>query len=304
MRHFRWILSVFVAASLLGCASNGQSNNSEKSRWSYPPMAVPLQPSIQQELQLARLNQLLMQQNIDDETRAKMFAERGRYLDSVGLRDLARVDYERSLQLQPAQPDIYNLLGVFFSNISEFDAAFDAFDSSLELDPNNEYALRNRAIALYYAERNSLALEDITQSFTDDPLNPYNALWLYYIAEQNDVVQARDDLMTRYQNRNDDWGWILVGVTLGQVSENELFNDIGQGARDNTLLAQKLTEAYFYLGKMYQQQGNYIDAIAVYKLAISLNVYDFSEHGYAFLELRSIFKQIQEQHANQTEDNK
>ncbi len=212
MRHFRWILSVFVAASLLGCASNGQSNNSEKSRWSYPPMAVPLQPSIQQELQLARLNQLLMQQNIDDETRAKMFAERGRYLDSVGLRDLARVDYERSLQLQPAQPDIYNLLGVFFSNISEFDAAFDAFDSSLELDPNNEYALRNRAIALYYAERNSLALEDITQSFTDDPLNPYNALWLYYIAEQNDVVQARDRAMaTPLLCRGP--GWQMVTLT-------------------------------------------------------------------------------------------
>ncbi len=74
-------------------------------------MAKPLQASIKQEVQIARLSQLLQRTDLEPEIRAKMLFERGNYYDSVGLRDLARLDFTQTLSINPAQPDVFNLLG-------------------------------------------------------------------------------------------------------------------------------------------------------------------------------------------------
>ncbi|WP_159654972.1 lipoprotein NlpI [Vibrio atypicus] len=290
----KWFQTATLSLALLvtaGCASNS-SNNAE---WLYPPMAVPLQASVQQEVQIARLSQLLQRPDLTKEVRAKMLYERGNYYDSVGLRDLARLDYNQSLSLNPAQPDLFNLLGVYFTQVGEFDAAYDAFDSTLELDPENSYAERNRAIALYYGDRIELALEDMERHYNQEPSDPFRALWLYLIQAELDPALARQDLVLRYQQRDEQWGWVLVAITLGDVSEEQAFKAILAGTRDNTLLAQRLTEAYFYLGKRYQSEGDYANAISLYKLAISFNVYEYVEHRYSFIELTRIYNDVKQQ---------
>ncbi|KHA60179.1 lipoprotein NlpI [Vibrio variabilis] len=290
----KWFQTAALGLTLLvtaGCASK----SSQQAEWLYPPMAVPLQASVQQEVQIARLSQLLQRPDLTSEVRAKMFFERGNYYDSVGLRDLARLDYNQSLALNPAQPDLFNLLGVYFTQAGEFDAAYDAFDSTLELDPDNSYAERNRAIALYYGDRIELAFEDIEKHYNQDPSDPFRALWLYLIQAEVDPALARQDLVLRYQRRDEQWGWVLVAITLGDVTEQQAFKAILSGTRDNTLLAQRLTEAYFYLGKRYQSEGDFASAISLYKLAISFNVYEYVEHRYAFLELSRIYNEVKEQ---------
>lgn len=282
----------------MGCANQGSSTNS----FVYPPLAIPLQPSVQQELQIARLNQLVQRKGVSNEVRAQMFAERGRFLDSVGMADLARLDYETSLKLNPAQSEVFNVLGVYFTQMSDYDSAFDAFDSSLELDPNNEYAERNRAIALYYADRIALAQQDMQSNYDKDPSDPYRALWLYYIERENDVQKATVDLEKSYQQKDDQWGWGLVAMTLGHLDQNEILESVATTTTNNVELAQKLTELYFYLAKNYQYKGDYSNAIALYKLAISMNVYEFSEHRYAFLELGRIFKAIQAERAQEAQE--
>lgn len=290
----KWFQTATLSLALLvtaGCATT--SNNSAE--WLYPPMAVPLQASVQQEVQIARLSQLLQRQDLPKEVRAKMLYERGNYYDSVGLRDLARLDYNQSLSLNPAQPDLFNLLGVYFTQVGEYDAAYDAFDSTLELDPANSYAARNRAIALYYGGRIDLALEDMTEHYQEDTSDPFRALWLYIVKSEKDPQAATAELMSRYEQRDEQWGWVLVAITLGEISEDEAFKAILVGTRDNTLLAQRLTEAYFYLGKRYQSQGDYASAISLYKLAISFNVYEYVEHRYSFLELTRIYNEVKEE---------
>ncbi|WP_367988222.1 lipoprotein NlpI [Vibrio sp. NTOU-M3] len=287
----KWFQTATLTLSLLitaGCASTFD----KEEQWLYPPMAVPLQASVQQEVQIARLSQLLRRADLPNDIRAKMLYERGNYYDSVGLRDLARLDYNQSLSLNPAQPDLFNLLGVYFTQVGEFDAAYEAFDSTLELDPSNSYAARNRAIALYYGDRIELALEDIQRHYDEDPSDPFRALWMYIIRSEQDVEVAHHELLTSYQARDEQWGWVLVALTLGEVSEDKAFKAILQGTRDNTLLAQRLTEAYFYLAKRYQKQGDYAGAVSLYKLAISFNVFDYVEHRYSFLELSRIYNQV------------
>lgn len=285
----KWFQTLTLGLSILvatGCTSTSNQ------QWVYPPMAVPLQASMQQEVQIARLSQLLKRPDLSEELRAKMLFERGNYYDSVGLRDLARLDYSQSLQLNPSQPDLFNLLGVYYTQVGEFDAAYEAFDSTLDLDPENSYAVRNRAIALYYGDRIELAIEDIDAHFAEEPSDPFRALWVYLIKLEQMPEAARQTLLEQYQQRDSQWGWVLVAITLGEVSEEQAFKAIIAGTRDNTLLAQRLTEAYFYLGKRYQHQGDFAGAISMYKLAISFNVYEYVEHRYSFLELTRIFTQV------------
>lgn len=287
-----WIRVAVVGAVMVlsGCAS---TNNT--SGWSYPPMAVPLQASIQQEIQLSRLDQLLLRPDIDDMTRAKMFYERGLINDSLGLRDLARVDFTQSLNLKPDQSDVFNILGVYYTQNTDFDGAYEALDSALELDSNNQFAERNLAIALYYGERYGQAYEIAKKHYNDAPTDPYRAIWLYWIGLEVDSVKATEEFKVQYQQRvDDDFGWDLAGVILKETTEDEFFKKILITTRNNVALAEKLTEGYFYLAKSYQNDGDYPNAIALYKLAMAGNVYEFVEHRYSFVELGKIFRSLRE----------
>ena len=287
-----WIRVALVGAVMVlsGCAS---TNNT--SGWVYPPMAVPLQPSIQQEIQLSRLDQLLLRPDVDDITRAKMFYERGLINDSLGLRDLARVDFTQSLNLKPDQSDVFNILGVYYTQNTDFDGAYEALGSALELDNNNQFAERNLAIALYYGERYDQAYEIAQKHYNDAPTDPYRAIWLYWIGLEVDPIKATEEFKVQYQQRtDDDFGWDLAGVILKETTEDEFFKKILTTTRNNVALAEKLTEGYFYLAKSYQNEGDYPNAIALYKLAMAGNVYEFVEHRYSFVELGKIYRSLRE----------
>ncbi|MGV2987390.1 lipoprotein NlpI [Vibrio sp. E150_011] len=286
MKWFR-ILGLGLVVAVSGCASN--SSNDEL-QWLNPPMAVPLQANVQYEVQVARLTQLLQRGDLENDVRAKMHFERGSYYNSLGLRDLAQLDFNQSLQLNPAQSVVFNQVGQYFTQIGDFDSAYEAFDSSLELDAANSYALRNRSIALYYGDRFPLAIEGMMTYYQEAPSDPYRALWLYIISREVGPVDAGIALEKRYQSRNNDWGWILVALMLDKVTEEQAFKAVLASSRDNTVLAERLTEVYFYLAKRHQIEGNYPAAVSLYKLAIAQNVYDYAEHKYAFLELTKIFE--------------
>ncbi|WP_070972362.1 lipoprotein NlpI [Vibrio sonorensis] len=295
----KWFQSAALLAALLlasGCSSTSSSSPDGK-QWVLPPMAVPVQVTFQEEFQIVRLSQLLQRADLSDDARADLLQKRGNYYDNVGLRSLARLDYEQSLALNPSQPDLFNLLGVYFTESGDFDSAYDAFDSTLELDPSNTYAVRNRAVALYYGERYQLAVDDMREHFDEDPSDPFRSLWLYIVQSELEPELAREELLARYHNRDDKWSWILAGIILGEVSDQQALVAIQNGARgDNNLQAERLTEAYFYLGKRLQNEGDYARAVAMYKLAISFNVYEYVEHRYAYIELNNIIQQYREEY--------
>lgn len=286
-------LSALLALTGWSCvaAANGNETMRQESHVVYPTMAIPLQPSLQNEINIAKLNQLLLREDLSEGDRAKACYERGRYYDNLGLRDLARVDFNQSLSIDPRQPLIYNRLGVYFTHVGEFDAAYEAFDSALELDPGNQDALRNRAVALYYGNRTALAHEDMLAHYQNDPGDPFRTLWLFIIESEMDQQAALESLAQRYEKRTDDWNWVLAGIMLGKISEETAFDLATQGTSNNTLMAQRLTEAYFYLGKRFKIEGEFTKAMSLYKLAISLNVYNYVEHGYAFLELGKLYQE-------------
>lgn len=271
---------------LAGCSS-------PPSQWTQPPMAVPFQPTIQQQIQLARIDQLLRRDDLDGNTLAQIYYERGLLHDSLGLRDLARLDFNQSLSLKPDQPDVFNILGVYFTQSAHFDAAYEAFDSTLELNIRHPFAQRNRGIALYYGGRYDLASEDLNAHYQQDINDPYRVIWLYLVELEVDEQQALDKLRQRYAAADkQDWGWHIVRLYLGEISEREFLGQITTESEDNEVLAERLTEAYFYMGKVYHHNKDYASALMLYKLALSGNVYEFVEHRFATLELSRLTAEV------------
>lgn len=291
MRKLNWLpLTVLGSALLLsGCVTSGNSVNNNQP-WHMLPMAVPLQPTTQQEVQLARIDQILLRDDLTEKDRAQLFYERGLINDSLGLRDLARLDFNRSLSYNPAQPDVFNILGVYFTQSGMYDAAYEAFDSSLELNEQHQFAERNRGIALYYGGRYELAVRDLLKHYNDNENDAYRALWLYLAElEKDGPEKAQQGLRARYDHSDKlDWGWLLARMYLNDISEEAFFREVMNTSTDNAQLAERLCEGYFYLAKRYQAQGDINSAVALYKLAMSGNVYDFVEHRYSMLELSRI----------------
>ena len=95
----RWCCIVATAILLTGCSSlEGRK---------YGVLAVPLQPTLQQEVMLARMEQILASQVLSNDERAQLLYERGVLFDSLGLRALARNDFSQALMIRPDIPEAF-----------------------------------------------------------------------------------------------------------------------------------------------------------------------------------------------------
>ena len=273
----RWCF-VATALTLAGCSNPDWRNNEV--------LAVPLQPTLQQEVILARMEQILASRALTDDERAQLLYERGVLYDSLGLRALARNDFSQALAIRPDMPEVFNYLGIYLTQAGNFDAAYEAFDSVLELDPTYNYARLNRGIALYYGGRFKLAQDDLLAFYQDDPNDPFRSLWLYLDEREMSADKAEVALKQRYDKAvRDQWGWNIVEFYLGRISEKTLMERLKADATDNTSLAEHLSETNFYLGKHYLSLGEKDNAEALFKLTVANNVHNFVEHRYALLEL-------------------
>lgn len=287
MTQKRWIPLVAALSLVLGgCATTG---NGADGGSAVLPLVTPQQPDQQLEIALAKLTELLQVPDLTDDQRARFLYERAINYDRVGLRTLARIDFTRALQLRPDIPDIYNFMGIYYTQSQEFDQAYEAFDAVLELDPAYSYAYLNRGIALYYGGRPALAVSDLETFYLDDQNDPYRVIWLYLAELKADPEGAQARLSyNRTQLDDSDWATGLVDLFLNRIEPNALLASSRQGVDSQRAFAERLCEAYFYLGKKARQEGRPQEAVNLYKLALATNIYEFVEHRYALVEMREI----------------
>ena len=261
-------------------------------------IAEPNAVSYKSEIALARLTQVLQRAEISDGQRAELFYQRGVEYDKVGLRALARFDFNQAINLKPDMVDAYNFLGIHFTQLQEFNQAYDAFDSAIELAPDHEYAYLNRGIALYYGGRANLASDDFKVFRQYQHNDPYRVLWQYLADLETNQQQAVQDL-SLYAEFIDEkvWAKKVINLYLGKISQETFIYHLADNVSSNQALTERLCEAYFYLGKYSQMRGDVNAAINFFKLALSTNVYEFVEHRYAKLELDLMRQSIQQQKA-------
>ncbi|MCL1037232.1 lipoprotein NlpI [Shewanella corallii] len=280
------LLAVTLGLSLLttGCSSTPERTDLEGKMVVVPPM-----PEYKKEVTLAKLNEILGTMELSPEQRARFLYERGVVYDSVGLRLLARIDFHQALKIEPQLADAYNFLGIYYTQEGEYESAYEAFDGVLELAPDYDYAFLNRGIALYYGDRNELAVGDLQTFYQLQPQDGYRALWLYIVDSETDPESALANLAEHRGTLPDGaWSSALVDFYLGRLTKEQLFDLAKADLTDPTEYIERLCEAYFYLAKREMTLGNYQEATNYLKLALATNIYDFVEHRYARQELQKI----------------
>lgn len=286
--------ALFIGVALLaqGCVSLDKTSD-KPSAMSQLVIAEPMQVSYKSEIAIARLSEVILRAEVTDEQRAQLYYDRGVIYDSVGLRSLARLDFNRALRLKPDLVNAYNFIGIHYTQMQEFMQAYDAFDSALDLAPEHEYAYLNRGIALYYGGRPELALDDFNAFHQRQKDDPYRILWMYLAEYEVNQESANLALKQRAQDVHDKtWAKQVIRLYLGEINQGDFIAHLTDGVKSNKELTDRLCEAYFYLGKYNQIQGKESIAANFFKLALSTNVYEFVEHRYAKLELNLMRESI------------
>ncbi|QJR82495.1 lipoprotein NlpI [Alteromonas pelagimontana] len=290
---FSLIFFSFFLFFLAGCAQT--RDVSQRTEMGNLLLAEPAPVNPRSQMAIARYNQILASASLPDEDRAELHYQRGMLYDSVGLAGLAQFDYGQALQLKPDMAPAFNSIGIHYIQQMEFIQAYEAFDSTLDINPDYDFAYLNRGIALYYGGRADLAINDLNTFLEKEESDPFRALWAYFAKADVEPVQALADLKSvRDKLSPQHWATRLVDLYLGEITENTLLNSLIEGVSSQKELTDRLCEAYFYLGKYHSARGNRSVAANYFKLALSTNVYDYVEHRYARLELSRLRNAVDE----------
>lgn len=284
------VLSLMSTLMVSGCALQQPAD-----AMSHLVVAEPERAEFRFEIELAKLSQVLQQEDLDAEQLGELYYRRGAIYDALGLRTLARMDFNRAIDYRPRMADAYNFLGIHYTQLKEFDYAYEALDSALELEPQHPYAYLNRGIAEYYDRRLKFSIKDFKKHLAQQPSDPYRVLWLYLAESREQPKEARANLrQNAKQLDQDDWAMDIVALYLGDLSEQQYLKGMTSRLREQEKLTERLCEAYFYLGKYKQQQQQWAQAMNYFKLALTTNVQEFVEYRYAPLELAISEQQLQQ----------
>ena len=283
--NWRVLLTVLFAGWLTGCATTQKGLLFE-----------PVLPNYQTQLNIAKLNDILSTVKLTEQQRARFHYDRGVLYDKVGLRLLARYDFRQALKINPRLADAYNFLGIYYTQEGDFDNAYEAFDSVLELAPDYDYAYLNLGIALYYGKRYKLASNNLQQFYQADTHDGYRVLWQYLADKEVNNTKALETLKHQRQQLNPKaWSTVLVDNYLGKISDAAVLKYAKENLdpeRYNLEYTERLCEAYFYMAKQARAKGENQKAIDYLKLVLATNVQDFVEYRYAGIELNLAEKAV------------
>ncbi len=144
---------------------------------------------------------------------AETYFKRGTLHVEMGTFGQAVEDFDRSIELDPTKPDVFNNRSYVHLKLNNFVKAINDSSAAIKLDPNNSNAFANRCAARVKIRRFSQAIWDCERSLQldcDNPLTYYQLALAYkgsgdrglavrnysYALELDpSLPQAMDDLM-------------------------------------------------------------------------------------------------------------
>ncbi|RTE87465.1 MULTISPECIES: lipoprotein NlpI [Gammaproteobacteria] len=270
----------------------------EPSRSPRADLAIiePLPASRAAQSEVAQISMLLEGEELSEEQRPVALYRRGVLYDQMGLPALAMLSMNQVIELDPRFFDAWHYMGIYYMQHGDYQRAYEAFDSVLELSPEHEYVYLNRGLASYYDQQFDLALNDLADFYFQNTSDPYRIIWYYFAFREVNETRAVEQLSSNRDDIIDDpWGLTLVDYFLGRVSEQQLMNRAFDNVESHRQLLERLCEAYFYLGKEAAMANENNRAMNFFKLSLMTNIYDFIEYRVARTELTRLRSQDSEQ---------
>ncbi|MER9266189.1 tetratricopeptide repeat protein [Mesorhizobium sp. M0410] len=150
-------------------------------------------------------------------SRANAYHNRAIAWADSGDNDLAMVDYDNAIALDPNDTDAYNERGLLWLDKGENDSAISDFDRAIELDPEKAMAIYNRGLAWAHKGHDTRAIADYSHAIELDPkyLEAYNNRGFVFnrmgefdraIADFDETISLNPQHPYAYNNRAISWG--------------------------------------------------------------------------------------------------
>ena len=170
-------------------------------------------------------------------------------------------DYQKALSLDPSLTVVHHNLGVYYYNAGNYQHALDEYSLAIEIDPQRADVWSGKSEALYKLGRYDECIVSANQTIE---INKQE--WLAYsdraqceLAQHKNVEALRDYKLYAANQPDDVMGQYNVGV------------------------------AYGHLGDAYYGAGQYTQAIAAYKEAVSLingDAHSYCQLSYSYFEVK------------------
>ena len=125
---------------------------------------------------------------------AEIYFFRGNAYHNKRQFDKAMSDYSKAIEINPRYTNAYYSRGLYYQTIEEYRKAISDFDKVIKIDPENAYAYYYRGCAHFAKEKYRKALSDYNKAIKIDPeyVNPYINRGYYYHT-RNEYPQAIAD---------------------------------------------------------------------------------------------------------------
>ncbi len=102
---------------------------------------------------------------------AKDYNEQGVTYSKQGQYDLAILEFNKALEIDPTSTDAYNNRGITYSKKGQYNSAISDFSKALEIEPKDTKILYNRGITHAIEGQFDLALSDLSKCLELSPSN-------------------------------------------------------------------------------------------------------------------------------------
>lgn len=223
---------------------------------------------------------------LPDALRAQALTARGIQFDNLDRLDSARQDFELALELTPAAAPALQGAAVNAVLLRNYPRAVALTTQVLAQNPNDTEARHMRAIAHYFAQDYVAALADVTELLKDrtQVRRGYPLVWLSLITAQGRTGQTPMSPAYAPDQLPDDWPRPLVEWALGTRSAESVLASARQGNES----AQRLCEAYYYIGERHLASGDNRRAREFFQRSVDQGIVEFIEHGAARSRLLSL----------------
>jgi len=202
--------------------------------------------------------------------------------------------YREALRINPRLVETHFALGAVMEELNRKDEALACYSQALVLDPNFAKALINRARLIAAQGRHDDAREQLEQARRSNPDNPDVIAELANLAALEGKYRDAYEMLARcIENGTDNLNIALayapVSRHTGSPAEAQII--LKQLIDDSTLPAPALEDAYFALGKLYEDLGDFDQAFETYQKANDARFpgSDIEKHLQEFAAIQAFF---------------
>ncbi|RQP23031.1 DUF3857 domain-containing protein [Piscinibacter terrae] len=218
--------------------------------------------------------------------KAQALTARGIQYDNLGRYAEAAQDFKLALELAPDVPETLNGAAVNALQLKDYAVVMTLTGKVLARNPSDTEARNTRAVAAYFNRDYAAAMNDFDELLKDraQVRRGYPLVWLALASRSGGIEMPKGSEAIPDEQLPSEWPRPLVDWARGKASVDAVIASAKAGGS----AAERLCEAYFYIGERYLAEGDTARAREFFQKSVDQGVTEFIEDGSSRLRLASL----------------